>query len=41
MFLATTYEVPSYLSKKDVIKYPLFGPCAVGLQSIFLEREVA
>ena len=30
---------PSFLSKKEVVKYPLIGNIAVGLQSVFVTRD--
>lgn len=38
-YLISSKYCPSYLSKKDVIKYPLIGKIAIGLQSLFVERE--
>jgi hypothetical protein len=32
-------EGPSFLSKSEVKKYPIFGTLAIALQSLFVERE--
>ncbi|KRW98563.1 hypothetical protein PPERSA_00055 [Pseudocohnilembus persalinus] len=39
IMLMTNMFQPSFLSKMDVYKYPLFGRAAVALQCLFVERE--
>jgi len=39
MAMSSVKEAPSFLSKKEIASYPLFGPSAIGIQCIFVERE--
>ncbi|KAL4464326.1 hypothetical protein ABPG72_017112 [Tetrahymena utriculariae] len=39
MAMSAVKEAPSFLSKEEIANYPLFGPAAIGIQSIFVQRD--